>query len=132
MRSTASPVRKLTDYLGVLRTVVFCTEDLQLVKGRGPRAPALPRFAPFADAARLPAAVAALHARRCAPATPCSGNRAPDEAALDSFSHELVKLGEEIIRRRRELVPNFRRSRDWRIAAFPTMPRNCASNISRV
>src|ERR1043166_5971499 len=27
------PVRKLTDYLGVLRTVVFCTEDLQLIKG---------------------------------------------------------------------------------------------------
>src|SRR5215472_16823799 len=26
------PVRKLTDYLGVLRTVVFCSEDLQLVK----------------------------------------------------------------------------------------------------
>src|SRR6516165_10695563 len=29
----AQPVRKLTDYLGTLRTVVFCTEDLQLVKG---------------------------------------------------------------------------------------------------
>src|SRR6266481_4200357 len=29
------PVRRLTDYLGVLRTVVFCTEDLQLVKGPG-------------------------------------------------------------------------------------------------
>src|SRR4051794_40332720 len=29
------PIRKLTDYLGVLRTVVFCTEDLQLVKGTG-------------------------------------------------------------------------------------------------
>src|SRR2546422_4252248 len=27
------PVRKLTDYLGVLRVVVFCTEDLQLIKG---------------------------------------------------------------------------------------------------
>src|SRR5262249_17838309 len=27
------PVKKLTDYFGVLRTVVFCTEDLQLVKG---------------------------------------------------------------------------------------------------
>src|SRR5437016_5908372 len=27
------PVRRLTDYLGALRTVVFCTEDLQLVKG---------------------------------------------------------------------------------------------------
>src|SRR5207248_4828850 len=29
------PVRRLTDYLGVLRTVVFCTEDLQLIKGTG-------------------------------------------------------------------------------------------------
>src|SRR5262245_33232875 len=27
------PVRRLTDYLGVLRGVVFCTEDVQLVKG---------------------------------------------------------------------------------------------------
>src|SRR3954451_7601110 len=27
------PVRKLTDYLGTLRAVVFCTEDLQLIKG---------------------------------------------------------------------------------------------------
>src|SRR5438270_6353873 len=27
------PVRKLTEYLGVLRTVVFCTEDLLLIKG---------------------------------------------------------------------------------------------------
>src|SRR5438105_10174370 len=29
------PVRKVTDYLGVLRTVIFCTEDLQLIKGSG-------------------------------------------------------------------------------------------------
>src|SRR5262249_50324461 len=29
----ARPVKKLSDYLGALRTVVFCTEDLQLVKG---------------------------------------------------------------------------------------------------
>src|SRR5216117_3523387 len=27
------PVRKLTDYLGVLRAVVFCSEDIHLVKG---------------------------------------------------------------------------------------------------
>ena len=26
-------VRRLTDYLGVVRVVIFCTEDLQLVKG---------------------------------------------------------------------------------------------------
>jgi DNA replication and repair protein RecF len=30
-----------------------------------------------------------------------------DEAALDSFSQELVKLGDEIIRARRELAPKF-------------------------
>src|ERR1043165_8203610 len=28
-------VRSLTNYLGVIRAVVFCTEDLQLVKGPG-------------------------------------------------------------------------------------------------
>jgi len=27
------PVKKLAEYLSVLRAVVFCTEDLQLVKG---------------------------------------------------------------------------------------------------
>src|SRR3954463_5859436 len=27
------PVRKLSDYFGALRVVIFCTEDLQLVKG---------------------------------------------------------------------------------------------------
>ena len=27
------PVKKLADYFGALRTVVFCTEDLQLIKG---------------------------------------------------------------------------------------------------
>ena len=32
------PVRKLTGYLGALRTVVFCTEDLQLVKGTARKA----------------------------------------------------------------------------------------------
>ena len=34
-------------------------------------------------------------------------HRSTDEAALDSFSQELVKLGNEIIRQRRELAPKF-------------------------
>jgi len=33
--------------------------------------------------------------------------RTPDEAALESFSAEMVKLGNEVIRARRELVPKF-------------------------
>jgi len=61
------PVKKLTDYLGVLRTVVFCTEDLQLVKGAGARAAAFFGFAAGADAARLSAIAPALHAHRPRP-----------------------------------------------------------------
>jgi DNA replication and repair protein RecF len=33
--------------------------------------------------------------------------RQPDEVALDSFSEELVRLGNELIRARRELIPKF-------------------------
>ena len=29
------PIRKIQEYLGILRTVIFCTEDLQLIKGPG-------------------------------------------------------------------------------------------------
>jgi DNA replication and repair protein RecF len=102
----ARPVRKLTDYLGVLRTVVFCTEDLQLVKGV-PRARR--RFMDLllsqTHAAYLPLLqryTRALRSRNALLKHP-----RPDPAALDSFSHELVKSGEEIIRLRRELVPKF-------------------------
>lgn len=98
------PVRKLTDYLGVLRAVVFCTEDLQLIKGtarirrrfmdlllsqthRG-YLPLLQRFA-----RTLRARNALLKQRR------------PDLDTLESFSRELVESGNELIRFRRELVP---------------------------
>jgi DNA replication and repair protein RecF len=100
------PVRKLTDYLGVLRTVVFCTEDLQLIKGpakvrrrfidlllsqthRG----YLPTLQRYARALRSRNALLKQHL--------------VDPIALDSFSRELVRWGEEITRLRRELLPQF-------------------------
>ena len=102
----SQPVRKLTDYLGVLRVVVFCTEDLQLVKGpsrarrrfidllltqtHGTYLPLLQRYAQ------------ALRSRNA-----LLKQRQPDEAALDSFSVELVRLGNELIRMRRELAPKL-------------------------
>jgi DNA replication and repair protein RecF len=102
----ARPVRKLTDYLGVLRTVVFCTEDLQLVKGV---ARARRRFLDLllsqTHAGYLPLLqryTRALRSRNALLKQP-----RPDSAALDSFSRELVKSGEEIIRLRHELVPKF-------------------------
>jgi DNA replication and repair protein RecF len=100
------PVRKLADYLGVLRAVVFCTEDVQLIKGpsRARRrffdlllAQTHPGYLPLLQ--RYMRAVRARNALLKHPVT--------NEATLDSFSQELVKLGDEIIRARRELAPKF-------------------------
>jgi DNA replication and repair protein RecF len=100
------PVKKLTDYLGALRTVVFCTEDLQLVKGA---ARARRRFLDLLLAQTQPGYLPLLqrymHTVRARNAL--LKQRTGDEAALESFSVELVKLGNEIIRARRELVPKF-------------------------
>jgi DNA replication and repair protein RecF len=100
------PVRKLTDYLGVLRTVVFCTEDLQLIKGvaRSRRrfldlllSQTFPTYLPL-----LQRYTQALRSRNALLKQP-----APDPVALESFSRELVGAGDEIMRLRRELVPRF-------------------------
>jgi DNA replication and repair protein RecF len=102
----ARPVRKLTDYLGVLRTVVFCTEDLQLIKGvaRSRR-----RFLDLLLSQTYPAYLPllqrytrALRSRNALLKQPGSA-----AAALEGFSRELVKAGEEIIRLRRELIPKL-------------------------
>jgi len=100
------PVKKLTDYLGVLRTVVFCAEDLQLVKGA---ARARRRFLDLLLAQTQPGYLPLLqrYMRAVRARNALLKPRAVDEAALDSFSQELVKLGDEIIRARRELAPKF-------------------------
>jgi DNA replication and repair protein RecF len=100
------PVKKLGDYLGSLRTVVFCSDDLQLVKGaaRGRR-----RFMDLLLAQTQPDYLALLqrYMRAVRARNALLKQRAVDEASLDSFSQELVKLGNEIIRARRELSPKF-------------------------
>jgi len=102
----AQPVKRLGEYLGTLRTVVFCTEDLQLVKGTGR---ARRRFLDLLLAQTRPGYLALLqrymHTVRARNAL--LKQRTTDEAALESFSAELVKLGNELIRARRELIPKF-------------------------
>jgi DNA replication and repair protein RecF len=100
------PVKKLSDYLGVLRAVVFCTEDLQLVKGA---ARARRRFLDLLLAQTSPVYLPLLqrYMRAVRARNALLKNRSADEAALDSFSQELVKLGDELIRARREMVPKF-------------------------
>ncbi len=100
------PVKKLAEYLGALRTVVFCTEDLQLVKGPGrARRRFLDLLLAQTQPSYLPLLQRFMHAVRARNAL--LKQRPTDEAALESFSHELVSAGTEIIRARRELVPKF-------------------------
>lgn len=100
------PVKKLSDYLGTLRTVVFCTEDLQLIKGTGRvrrrfldllLSQTQPGYLPLLQRYAL-----ALRSRNA-----LLKQRTVDEAALESFSHELIAIGNEITRHRRELVPRI-------------------------
>ena len=100
------PVRKLADYLGVFRAVVFCTEDLQLIKGPGTRrrrfldlllAQTHPSYIPL-----LQRYTKALRARNA-----LLKHSAPDEMALESFTRELIAAGNPIIQLRRELTPRL-------------------------
>src|SRR3989441_307360 len=96
------PVRKLTDYLGVLRTVVFCTEDLQLIKGP---ASGRRRFLDLLLSQTYPTYLPlrqrytqALRSRNA-----LLKRSLVDPEALEGFSRELIQAGREIIRFRREL-----------------------------
>jgi DNA replication and repair protein RecF len=100
------PVRKLVDYLGTLRTVVFCTEDLLLIKGpgRGRRrfldlllSQTHPTYLPL-----LQRYAQALRSRNALLKQPI-----PDPASIESFSRELVATGQELTRLRTELIPLF-------------------------
>ena len=99
-------VRKLGDYLGVLRVVVFCTEDLNLVRGTaGRRRRFLDLLLTQTHAAYLPLLQRYMQALRSRNALLKA--REPDEAALESFTRELVALGHQLIELRRELVPRL-------------------------
>ena len=100
------PVRRLTDYLGVLRTVVFCTEDLQLIKGPGR---ARRRLLDLLLSQTHPIYIALLqrYTKALRSRNALLKNPVLDAAALESFSRELVVSGNEITRLRRELVPVF-------------------------
>ena len=100
------PVRKLAEFFGVLRAVVFCTEDLLLIKGPGRiRRRFLDLLLAQTHATYLPILQRYTQALRARNAL--LKRSALDEAALESFSVELVELGNQIIQLRRELAPRL-------------------------
>lgn len=100
------PIRKLTDYLGVLRTVVFCSEDVLLVKGPGR---ARRRFLDLLLTQTHPTYLPLLQRYAQALRSRNALLKRPvlDPMALESFSKELVNAGEAIMKLRHELVPKF-------------------------
>jgi len=100
------PVKRLGDYLGVLRAVAFCTEDLHLVKGT---ARARRRFLDLLLAQTQPGYLPLLqrYLRAVRARNALLKHRPGDEPTLDSFSRELVELGNQLIRMRTELAPKF-------------------------
>lgn len=99
-------VRKLADYFGVLRAVVFCSEDLQIVKGTGARRR---RFVDLllaqAGSAFLPLLqryLVALRSRNL-----LLKRRGADPATIESFTQELIPLGRRLMELRAELIPRL-------------------------
>jgi DNA replication and repair protein RecF len=99
-------VRRLSDYYGRMRCVVFCTEDLQLVKGT---ARVRRRFLDLLLAQSqggyltlLQRYTRTLQARNALLKQPN-----PDPAVVAPFTQELIASGAILMERRRELVPRI-------------------------
>jgi len=97
-------VRRLVDYLGVLRAVVFCTEDLLLIKGAARlRRRFLDLLLTQSHPVYLPLLqryAAAVRSRNA-----LLRQRYLDETTLEGFSRELIQTGNQLIRFRKELLP---------------------------
>lgn len=100
------PVRKLGEYLGTLRAVVFCTEDLQLIKGtsrlRRRFMDLLLTQSHTVYLSLLHRYAAALRSRNA-----LLKQRAPDETALEGFTRQLAEAGRQLMDFRRELLPKI-------------------------
>ncbi|MCX8108783.1 MAG: DNA replication/repair protein RecF [Verrucomicrobiae bacterium] len=99
-------VQKLSDYLGVIRAVVFCSEDVQLIKGPASRRR---RFLDLLLTHTQPSYLYTLQRYMRAVRARNALLKQPvlDTTALDSFTRETVLAGEEIVKHRRRLVPKL-------------------------
>ena len=136
------PVKKLTDFLGTLRTVVFCTEDLQLVKGTGRvRRRFLDLLLSQSLSGYLPLLQRYMQAVRSRNAL--LKQHAPDLVSLDGFSEQLIQLGKELVLARQELIPKlsplarlaYRRisndAEELRIEYQPTVKKDFAVELAQ-
>lgn len=100
------PIKKLTEYLGALRAVVFCSEDIQLVKGPSSRRR---RFLDLLLSQTYPTYLPLLqrYTRAVRSRNALLKQRSPDPAAMEAFTREMITMGEQVIAQRRKLFPTF-------------------------
>lgn len=98
-------MRRLSDFLGHFRAVVFCSEDTLLVKGPGSRRR---RFLDLLLAQTQPGYLPLLqrYSRALKSRNALLKQRTPDAYALEGFTEELVAAGWQIGQRRRALLPS--------------------------
>ena len=100
------PVKRLSEFFGTLRAVVFCTEDLQLIKGPGRfrrrfldflLAQSEPRYLPL-----LQRYTKILRGRNT-----LLKQKGRDLISLESYTVQLVETGSELMEFRRALLPRL-------------------------
>ncbi len=97
------PIRRLVEYLGTLQTVVFCMEDLHLIKGS---AKSRRRFIDLLLTQTQPGYLGILHryTESLRSRNALLKRDSPDASLLDSFTQELILTGEKLMIFRRQLV----------------------------
>ena len=97
------PIRRLADYLGTLRTVVFCTDDLQLVKGS---AKSRRRFLDLLLTQTQPGYLDLLHryTESLRSRNALLKGDTPDTTLLESFTAELISTGNKLMTARKGLA----------------------------
>jgi DNA replication and repair protein RecF len=100
------PIRRLSDYLGIFRAVVFSSDDLQLVKGPASRRR---RFLDLLLTQTYPGYLALLQRYTQALRSRNALLKQPrvDEAALEGFTRELTDAGSHVVGSRHQLLPQF-------------------------
>jgi DNA replication and repair protein RecF len=100
------PVRRLSEILGVFRAVVFCSEDMQLVKGPGTRRR---RYLDLLLSQGYPAYLPSLqrYTRAVRSRNALLKNRVFDPAAFEAFTAEMVASGTYLIQERTKLLPEI-------------------------
>ncbi|MGI8967365.1 MAG: DNA replication/repair protein RecF, partial [Limisphaerales bacterium] len=138
----SQPVKKLSDYFGALRVVVFCTEDLQLIKGAARiRRRFLDLLLAQTHSIYLP--LLQRYTKILRSRNAILKQRSVDELALESFSRELIQVGDQLIGLRKELLPTisplarlaYRRisndAEELRLEYLPTVKRDFALELAQ-